>query len=157
MKKPSNQLTLFAEASPARTSQLPDAGLAWLESAAGFGLSSIEFLQGLGPDGASLKTSLAFYQATEGGILPSSFAGWSNSGMACAGGFLTLNTSEWPSAAAVCSLSEVLEADVAPKFFLSAKACQGILRRADKRGKALPHSLRLALEQTAMVTETEME
>jgi hypothetical protein len=40
--------------------------------------------------------------------------------------FLTLNTSEWPSDAAVCSLSDILETgDVPQRYFLSAKACQG--------------------------------
>ena len=54
-----------------------------------------------------------------------------------------------PSAAAVCSLSEVLEMDAPPKYYLSAKACAGILRRAEKRGKELPIALRSALEKTA--------
>jgi len=59
---------------------------------------------------------------------------------------LTLNTSEWPSDAAVCSLSDTLEAGSVPqRFFLSAKACQGILRRAEKRGKKLPPQLHKAL------------
>jgi hypothetical protein len=63
-------------------------------------------------------------------------------------GFLTLNTTEWPSAAAVCSLSDTLETgDVPRKYFLSPKACQGILRRAEKRGKALPEMLKHSLEQ----------
>jgi hypothetical protein len=63
---------------------------------------------------------------------------------------LTLNTSEWPSAAAVCSLSDTLETGAVPqRFFLSAKACQGILRRAEKRGKKLPSALKMALEKNA--------
>jgi hypothetical protein len=54
---------------------------------------------------------------------------------------------EWPSAAAVCSLSDTLETgDVPQRFFLSATACQGILRRAEKRGKVLPSALQVALE-----------
>ncbi len=65
--------------------------------------------------------------------------------------FLTLSTLEWPSDAAVCSLSETLETgDVPQRFFLSATACQGILRRAEKRGKVLPPQLRQALEQVAL-------
>ena len=65
--------------------------------------------------------------------------------------FLTLNTSEWPSDAAVCSLLDTLETgDVPQRFFLSAKACQGILRRAEKRGKELPPLLRQALESQAL-------
>jgi hypothetical protein len=68
--------------------------------------------------------------------------------------FLTLNTSEWPKDAAVCSLSHILEdnGSVPLRFYLSAKACAGILRRADRRGKDLPTSLRPALEQVAGVS-----
>ena len=66
-------------------------------------------------------------------------------------GFLTLNSSEWPKDVAVCSLSDTLETgDVPRRFFLSPKACQGILRRAERRGKELPKSLQRALE--AVVT-----
>ena len=143
------QLTLFAEASPVRMCPLPASGRAWLESAAGFGLSFIAFLQNFARAGWWWKTYPVCYPATADEILPSSFAGWSNSGMASPGGYLTLNTSEWPSAAAVCSLSEVLEADAPPKYFLSAKACRGILRRAAKRGKELPPQLSEALRQVA--------
>jgi hypothetical protein len=61
--------------------------------------------------------------------------------------FLTLSTSEWHSAAAVCSLSDTLETgDLPQRFFLSATACQGILRRAEKRGKVLPPMLEKALQ-----------
>jgi hypothetical protein len=64
--------------------------------------------------------------------------------------FVTLNISEWPSDAAVCLLSDTLETgDVPQRFFLSAKACQGILRRAEKRGKKLPEQLQHALEAVA--------
>ena len=64
--------------------------------------------------------------------------------------FLTLNTSEFHSDAAACSLSDILETgDVPQRFYLSAKACKGILRRAEKRGKELPPALLLALEQVA--------
>jgi hypothetical protein len=66
----------------------------------------------------------------------------------------TLSSSEWPSDAAVCSLSDTLETgDVPQRFFLSAKACAGILRRAEKRGKELPAALREALERVAEMGE----
>jgi len=59
---------------------------------------------------------------------------------------LTLNTSESPSAAVECSLSDVLETQNVPaKYLLSAKACEGILRRAERRGKKLPEMLDRAL------------
>lgn len=35
------------------------------------------------------------------------------------------------------------------RYCLSPKACRGILRRAKKRGRALPEALRLALEARA--------
>jgi len=53
------------------------------------------------------------------------------------------------------SLSEVLESEVLTKYFLSPKACLGILRRAEKRGKELPKSLYAALQQVAMAGESE--
>jgi hypothetical protein len=45
------------------------------------------------------------------------------------------------------SLSQVLESGpVHQRYFLSEKACSGILRRAEKRGKQLPETLRQALQ-----------
>ena len=63
----------------------------------------------------------------------------------------TLNTLEYHSDAAVSSsLRQVLETgDLPARFYLSPKACAGILRRASKRGKALPPMLEQALRQTA--------
>lgn len=46
-------------------------------------------------------------------------------------------------------LSEILIPNADPKYYLSAKACQGILRRAEQRGKQLPEVLRIALERQA--------
>ncbi len=85
--------------------------------------------------------------------------GWQNSGMGSPTECWTLSTSEWtafpapcPSDGGVCSLSDILETgDVPQRYYLSAKACSGILRRADKRGKELPSQLHRALEQVAML------
>lgn len=47
------------------------------------------------------------------------------------------NISAWPNDAAACSLSQVLEQDsIHAKYFLSAKACAGILRRAEARERS---------------------
>jgi hypothetical protein len=52
----------------------------------------------------------------------------------------------------VASLSEVLETGTLPqKYCLSAKACSGILKRAERRGKKLPQMLKDALEQNALL------
>jgi hypothetical protein len=46
----------------------------------------------------------------------------------------------------VCLLSEILETGAVPRqYYLSARACTGILRRAAKRGKELPPMLYRAL------------
>lgn len=60
---------------------------------------------------------------------------------------LTHSFGESPSVAVESSLSQILEPseNVNPKYFLSKKACQGILRRAEKRGKVLPKPLLYAL------------
>ena len=47
------------------------------------------------------------------------------------------------------SLSSILEENADPSLNLSEKACQGILNRAEKRGKELPEELRKALERQA--------
>ena len=62
--------------------------------------------------------------------------------------FLTLNTGECPSVAVESTLSSILEVNAPEKYRLSAKACEGILRRSKRRGKELPEMLRIALEQT---------
>ena len=64
------------------------------------------------------------------------------------GASLTRNISECPNAAAVSSLSQVLEAQTPQKYFLSGRAKLGILRRAQKRGKNLPPLLKAALAHT---------
>ena len=46
-------------------------------------------------------------------------------------------------------LSQILVDSPHPKYSLSAKACVGILNRAEKRGKALPPELKEALERQA--------
>lgn len=65
-----------------------------------------------------------------------------------------LNIGESPSEDAASSLSQILLAGVPEKYYLSLKACQGILRRASVRGKELPEVLRLALERQANAAET---
>ena len=103
-----------------------------------------------GPDGWYGRTSPASCRLTEGEPLEPFSDSWGNSGMGSPGAFVTLNISEFPSAAVASSLSDILETGVLPqRYFLSAKACKGILRRAEKRGKALPTTLRLALERVA--------
>ncbi|MCB7362620.1 DNA cytosine methyltransferase, partial [Flavonifractor plautii] len=58
----------------------------------------------------------------------------------------TLNTGPAPpSGDAGCSLSRILQDNPPRKYYLTRKACLGILRRAKKRGKPLPPQLHAAL------------
>lgn len=62
------------------------------------------------------------------------------------GGSLTLNTGPVPrSRDAGCLLSQILLEVVPRKYYLSRRACRGILRRAKERGKPLPPQLEMAL------------
>jgi hypothetical protein len=61
------------------------------------------------------------------------------------GGASTLNTGVSPKDAKESSLSQILQADPPLKYYLSPKACLGILRRAFERGKELPKKLDRAL------------
>ena len=62
------------------------------------------------------------------------------------GGASTLNTGVCPRVVRGSSLWQILEPHPQRKYYLSRKACLGILRRARKRGKELPATLKLALE-----------
>ena len=67
---------------------------------------------------------------------------------------LILNTGPAPrSGAAGSTLWSILEAQPHPRYFLTRKACQGIIRRASERGKPLPPQLQQALEIQAGILE----
>lgn len=86
-----------------------------------------------------------------------------NAGCAVGGRIVTLKMPEWSAGIQlpdnvpcpkeyegwVCGLSDVLlpMSDDLLGYILSARACTGILRRADKRGKKLPEPLKLALHE----------
>ena len=56
-----------------------------------------------------------------------------------------LNTGVAPRVPIRASLSEILEANPDPRYYLTKTACKGILRRAEERGKELPEQLKMAL------------
>lgn len=63
------------------------------------------------------------------------------------GDYSTLNTGECPNEENASILWQILQEDAPEKYYLSAKACEGILRRAERRGKELPEMLRKALKE----------
>lgn len=142
--------TLSPEDFPARTFRWLDDVLDSLESGAVYGGNSIGSFATFFPPGFLSKTSLAFCRATEDETWEPSSEGWGNWGMGGPTACLTLNGAECHNGAVVSSLSDVLEtSDVPQKYYLSAKACRGILRRAERRGRELPTVLRLELVQVA--------
>ena len=58
---------------------------------------------------------------------------------------LMLNTLEYPNEGEESSLSQILMEEVPEKYYLSKKACQGILHRAARKGKEIPEPLKKAL------------
>ena len=104
----------------------------------------------LKPSAASPKTDYLFLDLRKAsGTTPGA---WSVMAGALPGGSTTLNTGECPSVARESTLSQILQANVLEKYFLSAKACAGILRRAEKRGKELPTMLKEALEEVVSLS-----
>lgn len=152
---------------PVRTCRLPDDVRDWLEADLVSGSSSIDLLQAASRNGWSSRTSPDYSVPMKGETLQSYLEDLPESyrkflqevgemrdsqeahSTPLPTAFAMHSFMEWPSAAVVCSLSAVLETDAPRKYYLSARAARGILRRAEKRGKALPEMLHRALLQVA--------
>jgi hypothetical protein len=125
-------------------------------------LPTLQLLHVYGLDGLFGKTSPVSCRQTEDLILVPSSGGWGNWGMGSHTGCWTLSGCEhtgipMPSrnGGDVCSLLDVLETQPLPqKYCLSAKACNGILQRAERRGKKLPEMLKQALKQASLQIKT---
>ena len=152
------QTSMFSlEERHANRSPSPVSARDWLTRVATWPSSSLQLLNAIGPVGSFVRMSPASCHRAEDGTLVPSSGAWANSGMGGPTGCLTLSTCEWTGTeglslndGGVCSLSDILETgDVPQRFYLSAKACAGILRRAEKRGKELPPQLRRALAAVA--------
>ena len=103
-------------------------------------------------NGQSSKTSPACFPLTKEGVSRPSSTRWLSCGLGAEslGAFWTRNGLESPRDVDVCSLSSILETgDVPQRYYLTKTACEGILRRAARRGKALPPKLQEALERQA--------
>ena len=145
------QMSMFSSEEPhANPSRSQESASDWMTRVATWQSSLFLWLDDSTAVGYSGKMCLACFPVQEGQISPLSSASWGNAGMGMPGECWTLSISECHSAAGVCSLSDILETgDLPQRYYLSAKACAGILRRAEKRGKELPTSLHRALMQVA--------
>lgn len=164
--------TLFSEAPPAKTCPWPASARAWMESVAGCSSKWLGYANAFNLASSSGRTSQEPLAVTtveisklssvllralrlkcrlRAGATPDSSAPlMMRAGGMWLGGCSMRNTSEFHSGAVASSLSQVLETHVASKYFLSPKACAGILRRAEKRGKELPPQLKAALMLAAV-------
>jgi hypothetical protein len=171
------QLTFLSEAPPANPTASPDSARGLMILVATSPLPTLQLLADIAPRGSLGRMSSASFQATEDELLQAFWdsspvdgsrsppAGGKLRDLSTAtkaltashGACLTLNMSEHTGLdglslkdEGVSSLSDILEiGDVPRRFFLSAKACQGILRRAEKRRKTLPGKLAQALKAAA--------
>lgn len=164
-----DQLTFLSAEPPANPSALQDAEQAWRTTVETWPSNLSALLAEHAPDGWLGRTSPAFLAPTEAKTSDASSPDLLGGTSQCpetdgkaAVSFppdlrmaptdwhtecLTLNTSEWPSDGVACSLSDTLETgDVPPRFFLSVKACDGILRRAKQAGNEIPALLRRCLK-----------
>ena len=103
------------------------------------------------PRGSSNRMPLFLDLRTENGGMQG--ASWETDG-ASLGVYLTHSFGESPSVAVESRLSQILEDTPHPKYYLSVKACAGILRRAQRRGKELPEMLKRALEMQSVSKAT---
>ena len=109
------------------------------------------------PDGQCGRTSQELCRPTKDEILGQSSVKWLKQGRFSKNTLSWMhNTSESPSDEGACSssLSLILQslADVPTRYYLSPKACEGILRRADRRQKIIPAHMRLILSSAATQT-----
>ena len=146
----SEQSTLWSQERPVSPFQLPGSEEDWAMTVATWPSDSARLLTSLLPPGSFGKMSQGYSAVTEDGTLVPSSGRWSNAAMGSPTAFSMLSFSESPNAAEECSLSDTLEiGDLPQRYYLSATACSGILRRARKRGKKLPGMLEEALRKTA--------
>ena len=152
------QLSMFSSEAPlANHFQSPGSEADWLTSVVTWHSNFVGLLSALAPSGSFGKMSPVCSVWTGEGLLPPSSAGFQNAGMVSPTECWTLSLSEFTGLDGlslnddgVCSLSDILETgDVPQRYYLSATACRGILRRAAKRGKELSTLLHRALSVVA--------
>ena len=147
------QSTFWPEEHLASLSSSPVSERDWMTRVATSPSSLLGLLADSGPYGWCGRTSPASCRLTTDGRSEPSSGCWSNSGMGSPTEFWTLSLPEYPSDGVASSLSDILETGELPqRYYLTATACRGILRRAEKRGKQLPEALKLALLAVASQT-----
>ena len=143
-------LTLLSAEAPAKDSQLQDKGKDCKTKDLDLHWRISNVLNKFNPNGYVGKTYQGFCPVTTGKTTELSSQSLMNSGIVYRGQYWTANGFSYRKEGGACSLSEILEDGSVPqKYYLSPKACKGILRRARARGKKIPPALETALETVA--------
>ena len=108
---------------------------------------------------AVLEETVRVAEPRKGG--PQADASWETDG-ALRGEFSTLSFGEHPislfhNGDGESRLWQILEEEPRPKYYLSGKACRGILTRAERRQKEIPALLKAALEMQAEQERSELD
>ena len=114
---------------------------------------------------SSAKKLPLFLSLKTDGLKPDASAEWVTAAapFPSLGDFTMPSFGESPREENASRLSQILEDSPHPKYSLSAKACQGILNRAERRGKELPPELKAALiaqsasKETALTEQTQQD
>lgn len=160
-KASTDQSSFLSEEPLANRSVWPADDPDWIPAMVSWPSSFFAWLIAYAPNGWFGKTSPVSCLFEADGTLVPSLGRWQSSGIGSRTEFWTLSTCEWTGFGepshnddGVSSLWEIVETGGLPqRFFLTRKACEGILRRAEKRGRLLPPALREALEAVARTQE----
>jgi hypothetical protein len=152
-----NQLTFLSEEPLANPSRSPDLEADWTTTAATWPSNFLGWLNAHGPKWLVWENVPGVLSSSGGRDFGAILGGMVELGYGIAYRVLDAQFvrvdgfgEQYPSGGAVSSLSDILETGGVPqRFYLSARACSGILRRAAKRGKSLPTALQRALETVA--------
>lgn len=108
------------------------------------------------PSKSSGRKSPLFLSLRMDGRQPGASAEWviAESPFPSLGEYTMLSFGESPREENASRLSQILVDSPHPKYSLSARACQGILNRAERRGKKLPEVLEQALRSQVLSTPT---
>lgn len=138
------QLSMFLSEEPrASRSAWPDYARDWLIRAETSPSPSLQSLTDTVLAGSFGRTCPVSCRVTEDGILVPSSEAWGNSGMGGPTGSWTLTVSEFPHPVVASSLLDVWENGPVPRrFYLSPRACTGILRRM-RKGNLSPAFMRV--------------
>ena len=142
------QLTLFPEELHASPSQSLDSEKDWMIRVATWRYPILDLLTQSSPSGSFGKMCPEFCQVMEDGTLLPLSQRYKKSGMGGHTESLTLNTLESPNVVVESFLSDIIEdGNVPQRYFLTPKACSGILRRIKDRNAKIPNEIILALEE----------